>query len=356
MTIPTHYSFTRFLAAKKPVDDRALNRGVWAALAEDLAVQAAGRGPLRVLEAGAGIGTMLERVFEWGLLDPARFLQVHYRLVDADHQHILNARQRIIGWAQAKGVSARALPHGGTPWRKPAQGGFPTLDLSAQDWPAWSNSFGPGEPGRQGGLTLERPGQQAAVHLEAADILELAARPENRGTQDLLIAHAFLDLLDLPSALPLLLGLLRPGGLFYFTLNFDGATLLEPGLDPELDERIQALYHRTMDERRTGGRPSGDSRTGRRLFGALKRCGARITAAGASDWVVFPGKAGYPEDEAFFLHFIVHTIQEALKENPELDREGFSRWIAGRHAQVERCELVYIAHQLDFAGTIPGPD
>jgi hypothetical protein len=207
----------------------------------------------------------------------------------------------------------------------------------------------------QGGLFLERPGQQAAVYLETADILELSARPENRGAHDLLIAHAFLDLLDLPSALPLMLGLLQPGGLFYFTLNFDGATLLEPGLDPELDERIQALYHRTMDERLTGGTPSGDCRTGRHLFGALTRCGARISAAGASDWVVFPGKEGYPEDEAYFLHFIVHTIAEALKEDPALDQDDFSRWIAERHTQVERCELVYIAHQLDFAGTAPGP-
>ena len=199
---------------------------------------------------------------------------------------------------------------------------------------------------------MERPGQQAEICLQAADILQYAARSENRGSCDLLIAHAFLDLLDLPQALPALLGLLRPGGLFYFTLNFDGATLLEPALDPELDELIQALYHRSMDERRVEGRPSGDSRTGRRLFQALQRCGAQVLAAGASDWVVFPTSGGYPGDEAYFLHFILHTIEGALQGSPALDAGALSRWAGERRAQVERGELVYIAHQLDFAGRV----
>ena len=34
MAIPTTYQFTRYLAAKKSVDDRALNRHVWHSLAQ----------------------------------------------------------------------------------------------------------------------------------------------------------------------------------------------------------------------------------------------------------------------------------------------------------------------------------
>jgi hypothetical protein len=33
-----------------------------------------------------------------------------------------------------------------------------------------------------------------------------------------------------------------------------------------------------------------------------------------------------------------------------LDPVRFEAWIAERHAQIERGELVYIAHQLDFFG------
>jgi hypothetical protein len=73
-------------------------------------------------------------------------------------------------------------------------------------------------------------------------------------------------------------------------------------------------------------------------------------AAGASDWVVFPGAGGYAADEAYFLHFILETIRNALQGHPALDPNRFAAWIATRHAQVERKELVFVAHQLDFTG------
>jgi hypothetical protein len=146
---------------------------------------------------------------------------------------------------------------------------------------------------------------------------------------------------------------LKKPGLLYATINFDGLTLLEPAIDPEFDEQIQALYHRTMDERQVDGHPSGDSRTGRRLLGRLPRLGAHILAAGASDWVVFSGPHGYLCDEAHFLHFIVGTIDGALRGHAELDPARFTRWIEERRAQIERNELIYIAHQIDILAKRP---
>jgi hypothetical protein len=140
--------------------------------------------------------------------------------------------------------------------------------------------------------------------------------------------------------------------LFYFAINFDGVTLLEPIIDAQLDELIQALYHRTMDERRVSGVRSGDSRAGRHLFSQLRQAGARIKAAGASDWVVFPTMEGYTQDEVFFLNYILSTIECALAGNPELDPSRFASWLAERRAQIGRGELIYIAHQLDFMGNI----
>lgn len=192
------------------------------------------------------------------------------------------------------------------------------------------------------------------VDPQVTNALEFAACPENRGAWDVLMAHAVLDLLDLPSALPGLMGCLRPGGLFYFTLVFDGATILQPEIDPAFDAQIEALYHRTMDERLTNGQPSGDSRSGRHLFEFLRCAEAEVLAAGSSDWVVLSGPEGYPADEAYFLHFIVNTIYGALRSHPELDALRFAAWAAERHRQIERGELVYIAHQLDVAGRIRG--
>jgi hypothetical protein len=213
------------------------------------------------------------------------------------------------------------------------------------------------------------------VELEAIDLFDFAARETGKSQWDLLVAHAFLDLMDISTTLPLLFSLLEPGGLFYFTIVYDGVTILEPEVDPTFDALVLDLYHRTMDERITRGRPSGDSRAGRRSFAQIKQAGGELIAAGSSDWVVFPQrilppspsgdrsppttnhqspKAGYPYEEAYFLHFIVHTIHQALKGRPEIDADRFEDWVAARHGQVERAELVYLAHQMDFVGRFPG--
>ena len=210
----------------------------------------------------------------------------------------------------------------------------------------------PPHRGVRRGHALLDPGPGRPDNFEAADLFDFLDREPGKSAWDLLVAHAVLDLIDLPTALPRLLSRLASGGLFYFSLNFDGATIFEPPIDPDLDALIEALYHRTMDTRRCRGRPSGSSRTGRRLFGRLKAAGARVVAAGSSDWVVFPGPDGYPGDEAYFLHFIIDTIGRALHGHPELDRGRFQAWIAQRHRQIEARELIYVAHQLDVMGYI----
>ena len=79
-----------------------------------------------------------------------------------------------------------------------------------------------------------------------------------------------------------------------------------------------------------------------------------MVAAGSSDWVVFPGPEGYPGDEAYFLHFIIDTMHQALTAYPPsgLDPARFRDWIGTRHRQIETGQLIYIAHQLDFLGYI----
>lgn len=278
-----NYSFTRYLSAKKSIDDRALNRDVWQTLAQNLPPQ-----PLHVLEIGAGIGTMAERILEWGLLNAGV-----YTAVDLHPDNISQAQQRL------------------------------------------ANS-------------------QLKIELEAIDMFDFIAREQGQRQWDLLIAHAVLDLLDVPSALPQLFSPLRPGGLFYFSLNFDGATILQPAIDPAFDALVETLYHRTMDERITNGQPSGDSQTGRHMFQHLTQAGAEILAAGSSDWVVFGSNGRYPHEEAYFLHFIIHTMHGALNGRTDLDQTRFADWITQRHAQIEAGELVYIAHQLDFVGRFDG--
>lgn len=280
--------FMRYLAAKRSVDDRALNRHVWETLKALLAVRA-GSSPLRILEIGAGIGTMIERIVEWNLTSQP----VHYTALDSDTDSIAEARRRL--------------------------------------------------------TSHEKPGQ-FHPELEAINLFDFIEREQENRVWDVVIAHAFLDLIDIPTWLPAILSLLADQGLFYFTLNFDGMTLLEPGINPALDAQIMDLYHQTMDRRVVDGLPSGDSQTGRHMFAHLKAAGGEVLAAGASDWVVFPVSGAYPGDEAYFLHFIVNTIHSALNGHPALNTGQFDHWIAERRAQIDRAEMIYIAHQIDFVG------
>jgi hypothetical protein len=120
-----------------------------------------------------------------------------------------------------------------------------------------------------------------------------------------------------------------------------------------MDGPILAAYHHSMDVRTRDGRPAGDARTGRHLFHHLRAAGGDILAAGSSDWVVFARDGAYPHDEADFLRHIIHTMQAELHDHPEVGR-AVADWARTRRAQIDRGDLVYIAHQLDFAVTAGG--
>jgi predicted O-methyltransferase YrrM len=200
------YDFPRYLAAKKTVDNRALNGHVWQMLRQQMPPQP------NILEIGAGIGTMVERLAEQRFISSA-----NYTAIDSQPENITTAQQRL-------------------------------ADLPA-------------------GIQLT---------LEAIDLFEFMERERGKRPYNLLIAHAFLDLMDIPAMLPQLFALLEPGGLFYFSINFDGVTTLEPAIDPVLDAQIEQLYHQTMDERSVNGRPSGDSQSGRHLFTHLRQAGHKF--------------------------------------------------------------------------------
>ena len=75
MSIPITYSLLRYLAAKKSVDDRALNWQVWQHLVAALP-RATPQQPLRILEVGAGIGSMVERLLAGDVLTHATYTAI----------------------------------------------------------------------------------------------------------------------------------------------------------------------------------------------------------------------------------------------------------------------------------------
>jgi SAM-dependent methyltransferase len=292
--------YARYLAAKTTVDDRALNRQVLGELRRLLLPNA-----LRVLEVGAGLGTMVARLLDWGVVSAGEYI-----LLDADRQLLDCSRRWLCDWAAARGVPSDLLPDG-----------LQVGDLRVR-----------------------------LVHAELGRYLE-AGHGE---LADVLVANAVLDLVDVPSVLPGLLRLLVPGGVYWFTINYDGESIFAPG--HRHDDRVMQAYHGDMDERIRYGRLAGESRTGRRLFHHLRDAGAPALAAGSSDWIVYPAPDGsYPADEANFLSCILDTIRDALRNRPDrVEPAHLAEWLAVRSRQLAAGELVYIAHQLDFVGRSPG--
>lgn len=286
---PDAPDFQGYLAAKRGVDDRALNRRVLDALADRLA----DRERVRVVELGAGIGTMLERLLAWGLLPDAT-----YTMVDLDAESLATARERLPAWAEDNGYEA-----------------------------TWDDDA----------LRLEGP-RSVTVRFEVGDAVALAPGFDC----DLLVASAFLDLLD-ASDYPTLLTALDDGGLFYFPITFDGRTEFAPG--HAHDDRVEARFHEHMR------RDSSGSEAGRLLFEALPER-AELLAAGGSDWVVHPP---YEDGEATFLAAILSTVEGALAETP-LDPDDADDWIAERRRQLAAGSLVYVTHQLDVLGRVDGSE
>lgn len=286
------YSFPRYLLAKQTVDDRALNKDVVNALRVHLPPE-----PVSMIEIGAGIGTMLKRLVEWNLLCRGEYL-----LVDEMDANIAYAREWIPQWAAASGL--------GVEWIERDQ------------------------------LRICDQTRDIQIRFACADVFDFIRR--NESPADLLIAHAFLDLLPMPASLDRILSLTN--GLAWLTINFDGLSSFQPVVDRALDEKIEALYHESMDSRSTGG----DSRTGRKMFEHLRSQNSQILAAGASDWVVYADNGEYPADEKYFLHFVLHFFESSLSGRSELEQTEFKNWLAARHEQIECGTLVYIAHQMDF--------
>ena len=193
------------------------------------------------------------------------------------------------------------------------------------------------------------------VDTVVEDAIGYLKRQANAGNRaGLVIAQALIDLLNVPAFLRAASDVLEPGGYLYLPITFDGETVFGPQIDADLDKRIIAAYHATMDARRTpDGLPTGGSRAGQSLVRALPEAGLELVEEGASGWEVVPQDGAYPQDVEYFLHHIINFVWESLREGGEIPVNSLQGWVAARHAQVERGELVYIAHQLDVLARKP---
>jgi SAM-dependent methyltransferase len=295
----------RYLAAKRSVDERAFSRRVRATLRSEVPAAPC------VLEAGCGTGITVPRLLDWGV-DAGRYLGV-----DRDERVVAHARDARLAELRFAGRDVERTPRGGR------VGAF-SFAFDVGDVLAVFGSgdpFGDGDAGRATTPDPDAPGADGA---------------------DLLVAQAFLDLVPLAAAVEAFEAALRPGGLAYFPITFDGGSVFQPS-HPD-DRAVERVYHAAIDE--TQGR---DSRAGRHLMDLLRRREGTLLAVDGSDWVVRPRDGSYPADERYFLATILGFVADALRAS-EIDGGD---WLAARREQLAAGELTYVAHQYDLLYRAP---
>jgi SAM-dependent methyltransferase len=292
-----HVFTAGYLAAKREIDDRALNTHVLDTLTACLSAENRA-GPPRVLEVGAGIGSMCARLVERGLFTGT----VEYWLTDTDQSLLAEARNYLTGWAGKHNFSITWNPDH-------------TAHLTA-------------------GAT------EITISLAPVDIRYISSRPDFYRYFDLLIAHGVLDLFELSPVVEELTGCLGSGGLCYFTCNFDGETYFSPEL-PD-DRRILDHYHGSMAKRSSTARY-----TGRRLLGYFLENHAQVMAAGSSDWVIHPGSQGYSAAQREFLGALISLVEKEVADIEE-NRRLYTTWIDLRRQQIDAGSLSLVAKHLDI--------
>ena len=282
----------RYLESKRSVDDRALAPRVRDRFLAELPPAP------ELIEAACGTGVTVPRLLSWGV-DEGR-----YRGIDTGDRIVpfarwLRARElRRAGYDVADGAAGRGDVD------------FTVADLAV--------SFAVGD---------------------ALDVLDATAGA------DAVIAQAFADLVPLPRLASAIDSALRPGGVAYLPITFDGGTLFQP--DHPADDAVAAAYHAAIDDQ-----PGRDSRAGRHLLDLFRRRDGDLLAAGSSDWVIRPREDGYPADERYFLGRLLGFV-EATVPGADRDVEGFDDWVATRRAQLAAGELTYVAHQYDLLYRTP---
>ena len=181
-----NHAATRYLEAKRSLDDRALSPRVRDRLLAHLPDEP------RICEAGCGTGATVPRLLAWGVDSGS------YRGVDRDEEVIAFARH----------VRPAALRYAGRD-TVDTDRGFRIDDLS--------------------------------ITFETGDALDVFA--EN--SADLFVAQAFADLVPLAELIDTFESVLGPGGVAYLPITFDGGTVFQPG-HPR-DDAIEHAYHRAID-------------------------------------------------------------------------------------------------------------
>jgi SAM-dependent methyltransferase len=310
------YKAEDYLEAKRKVDLRCLNRHVLGVFKKRLEGM---RDPV-LIDLGTGTGLMVRKVASMRLKGNVRIIGL-----DLDEESC----------TAAVNIIAR--------------------DLVSSGYRDCSEKYNRDETGLCGSMQFEREGCRLFIEMRTGDVLS-PEMPWHPGchTVDAVTANAFIDLVPLHDIVSVAGRMLKPGGLFYTTINYDGVTTLLPlSRDEDFETELLGIYNRSMELRRSRGGMTGGSRTGSRLYGELLEQGFSIAAWGSSDWTVVPKEGRYKPGEWAFVRAILHMIYREGVNSRHLPREGLDRWLSERVEALEERRLSFMNHQIDALAQRP---
>lgn len=285
------FDYVNYLDVKKNIDDKSLNQSVWNSFALWLNSKSEQKDFLKLMEVGAGIGTMIER-----LLDASLLRRCHYIALEPEAPFKEAAKTRLMSWANSKGM---------------------TFDINTEGlWLLGNNNSDNSDD------------LDVRIEWIAADADKIALLFENESL-DLILSHAVIDLLPVPKIMPVILSKLKQQGAFYFSINFSGQTCFFP--EEQDDQDIADNYHQDMDARFTD-MDWQPSLTGKALSQWLRNHGCSKVIDGESDWNLDSNT--HDASDALFIKNILDTIQKALKTKP-----GLAAWLTKRYRQLEQERL-----------------
>jgi SAM-dependent methyltransferase len=294
-------SFRDYLDIKAALDERSLNASVRSAFLHALK----NREGLACLDLGVGTGASL-----WRLLNAGLAADLTITAVDREPELLEIAFRRAV------------------------------ILLGARDYPLTLPS--------DACIRAQRGGRQIAIDFVTADLKDFM-RTEESGLYDAVVAHHVMDLLP-PSAMAERIGAwLRPRGVFYATLNYDGGTSLFPAYrDEALEGRILAAYDASMENRRVWGLASGGARSGQRLYAALLESGFEPLAYGSSDWNLTPCRRVYRDRDDICLVKLLKMIHDEAANSGEFEDRALRSWHQNRELDIACRRLGLIVHQIDL--------
>ena len=293
------FDYPEYLSAKKDIDDTSLNRKVWDTMSGWLLSSQNKDNTVEILEIGAGTATMIER-----LLDAKLLMNCRYTALELEPGFREHAMERLRNWSKENDLAFTIV--------------------APEKW------------------IISHESTRIEIHWRGDDITKNMDSYQD-GSFDLIIAHAVLDLLPVPECLDNILKLIRPGGAFYFSLNFAGETVFTPR--EEEDAEILKAYHGDMDKR-FRGLDWQPSRTGIELGNWLRDHGHKVIAEGESNWQL--SSLDVNDDKIqLFIRNIIETIEKALS-----GMKGLDTWIEKRKDQLESGRLKFFAANKDYFGCI----